>query len=136
MKNKTAELVSITVPAGNYWLTDPCYVIRNNEDWWKVCDSFDENGNVCVKLDNGSIVAAFSVNNDGCYTDQNNNNYYVDSGTIGLVSVDYNPDYNSNNSGQMIEFHEDTVCSLEDNYLTFGEIVIDLEPDNDYSYED
>jgi hypothetical protein len=137
MKNQIETIETVTVPAGKYWLADPCYVIRDNQDWWKVCDSFsDDKKNTSVKLDNGCHVFAFNVSNDGTYYDQENTEYFVDSGTIGLVSVEYNPDYSTTRgNGRMVEFKEETVCFLEDNYLKFGEIIIDLENDDDYSYD-
>lgn len=41
---KNAPHLSITLPAGRYFIGDPCYVIADS-DWIEFCDlSFDKNG--------------------------------------------------------------------------------------------
>jgi hypothetical protein len=83
---------SYIVPAGKYWLGDPCYIIKD-QDWLHFCNehSFNETEfNSCVALSDGTPVLAFSTYyGDGCYSDQHGNSYPVDAGLIGLVPWEY-----------------------------------------------
>lgn len=136
MKTKNKKTLELFVRAGKYWITDPCLIVKDNEDWWKICDSFSQEDSVSVELKSGFMVHAFDVGDDGCYMDQNSTEYYVDSGTIGLVSYEHDTNYDPiRMGGRLVEFAEDTMCFCEDDFLTFGKIYIDLNPENEYSFE-
>lgn len=134
MNDMTATYKSYIVPAGKYWLGDPCYVIRSN-DWLQFCNEYswqEDKDNSSVTLENGINVLAFSTYyGDGCYNDQHGNEFSVDAGLIGLVPHEYlENDFESNSTtyahlGTVVEFSEDTLCFTVDGILTFGNHIID-----------
>lgn len=81
-----------TLPAGIYYVGDLCYVVDDNE-WREYCDRSFPNG------DNDEVVGVFqassgvsyamfgTMHGDGVYVDNYNNEYPVDSGSIGCIPV-------------------------------------------------
>ena len=125
---------SYIVPAGKYWLGDPCYIIKD-KDWLHFCNqhSFnDTEGNPSVALHDNTLVLAFSTyHGDGHYLDQHGNSYAVDAGLIGLVPWEYTEKFTEKDSTEyfslsnVVEFTEDTLCFTADGILTFGNYIID-----------
>jgi len=129
---------SYIIPAGKYWLGDPCYIIRD-KDWLHFCNKYsfnDAEGNHCVTLqDNISVLAFSTYHGDGCYLDQHGNSYPVDAGLIGLVPWEYTEKFTENFTekdsteyltlSNVVEFTEDTLCFTTDGILTFGNYIID-----------
>jgi len=126
---------SFIVPAGKYWLADPCYVVSLDNDWWAYCTALgaaDENAGHTAHgyyeaLPDGTKVLSFSTKyGDGHYVDQLGTGYSVDAGLLGLVPYEYKPDYSPcEGGGQLIEFSEETLCFTKDGILTFGSYIID-----------
>lgn len=87
----------ILVPAGEYWLGDPCYSVRD-EDWIPWLEAADyTNERVLWAQIPGTEYWALGLSTqwgDGCYLDEQGNEYGVDAGLIGLVPVAYNPTTN------------------------------------------
>lgn len=80
------------LPAGEYFIGDPCYVLDEpNFDWSQILK--DTNYFESKSMKNGGIFeiqnlkyAVFSTSyGDGCYNDNYNNLYSVDSGCIGCI---------------------------------------------------
>lgn len=121
-------MTTITVPPGSYYLGDPCYSIQDDEWFSSVKNMYDESGNFVdgkiIKISNG-ILMSFSTTGDGSYYDEQNNMYPVDSSTIGLVSVDHNPECTLTDLVRIVDFAEETVCTYDGEKMIFGEIVID-----------
>lgn len=125
---------SYIVPAGKYWLGDPCYIIKDH-DWLHFCNehSFNETEvNSCITLSDGTPVLAFSTyHGDGYYLDQHGNQYCVDAGLIGLVPWEYTEKFTEKDSTEyfslsnVVDFTEDTLCFTADGILTFGNYIID-----------
>ena len=141
MKTKTTQTIitpkpwqgSIIVPAGRYYLGDPCYVIRDN-DWIPLL----ENCNYFIdhpvgKVGGYDIVAFSTKHGDGTFYDQHKNEYGVDAGLIGLVPVAYGgqPDHGN----REIEFKSLTLCTNDDGVFDFGGIKINTDAWVD-QYED
>jgi len=78
----------ILVPAGQYYISDPCYIIKD-EDWYTLLDSCNFFNNPIGDIKGFKCYASSTAFGDGEYFDQNGNSYSVDSGLIGLVPVDY-----------------------------------------------
>ena len=77
----------VTLPAGKYYVGNPCYHI-NNEKWSDYCDQvvFAQDKKTVF---NGKNTCCFNTAyGDGCYQDQFGNNYGVDAGLIGVVELD------------------------------------------------
>lgn len=121
---------SVKVPAGKYWLGDPCYVIESN-DWSKVCEAFyaDENQGksvVQVDLNGNTVVLCQTAWGDGEYLSSKGHILPVDSGTIGLVSLAYDPEFKSNfDLCSEVEFTVDTKVDNFDGIMFFGTIRVD-----------
>lgn len=134
MYDMTTSYKSHIVPAGRYWLGDPCYIIKDH-DWLQFCNGFsfaENSGNTYIELDDSIKVLAFSTyHGDGCYLDQHGNSYYVDAGLIGLIPWEYTEKFTEKDSTEyfslsnVVEFTEDTLCFTADGILTFGNYIID-----------
>jgi len=119
-----------TLPAGKYYICDPCYVVKDSE-WNDFCDKlFDGDGD--VKLKNGRHVIAFSTAyGDGCYQDQYGNEFPVDAGLIGIIPVGAVPKPKKNRFFQIktFEFSSDFFCESNNGDMRFGNIHINTGDD-------
>jgi hypothetical protein len=121
MKLITADY-EVKVPAGKYWLSDPCYAVPSDL-WMDLLNSskfFDYPIGV-VKATDGeeySVLAFGTAYGDGGYYDQFGNEFSVDAGLIGLTPVGLAKD---NPLGALlVEFTEETTCSCYGGVLKFG----------------
>lgn len=129
------KLETVMVPAGKYYLGDPCYSVAD-EDWDALllsCNYFQDSAvGTCP---NGLKVLSFGTAfGDGCYSDQQGRSYPVDAGIIGLTPVV--DGWNREGSGcgdedgvYLVEFTQDTICSSDGKVLRFGGISIDTDPE-------
>jgi hypothetical protein len=97
--NKQPELADagITLPAGDYYVGDPSYLLQNLcetlDGIVKACNFKDFNEYVVKKpyfayTEDGQTVVIFRTwIGDGIYADQEGREYPVDSGMIGVVPV-------------------------------------------------
>ena len=120
------------LPAGQYYIGDPCYVIGTKEhrDWIAILDKtnyFD--GNV-YELDGRKVWAHGTAHGDGCYTDNLGNAYGVDAGLIGAIPVELVDDVEeAKRLGQIHDFEDDFACTYKNGTLNFGDLVlIDTDP--------
>ena len=115
--------MSVKFKAGKYYIGDPCYVVKEHEDWMKLLEdtNYFQNDNQTYK--GFPIFASGTAYGDGCYYDQEGREYGVDAGLIGIVP--FEAIEGDGRGGQIIEFQEDfhVGCS-EDSVFTFGNIVI------------
>lgn len=126
---------SIIVPQGKYFLGDPCYCF-NASTWTAILAATD-----CLEepleYPNGELLLAFSTKyGDGLYYDQHDNNYYVDSGCIGLVPAGRIEKQPEEYLGQFVEFPNFTVCTEEDGELSFGPYIIDTKCEEELEGEE
>ena len=95
-KEVVEELV--TLDAGDYWLGDPCYVIRD-EDWmpWLEATDYETETNLVGEIPGSEHEAVgFATSyGDGVYpftiNDEQVEELAVDAGMIGFVPVEYEP---------------------------------------------
>jgi len=128
--------------AGKYFVGDLCYVLGGR--WDEVCNLIIVNRK-CLdgefELKDGTQFAIYgTAYGDGFYSDQQANEYPVDSGSIGCVLVE------SITSGEIQaglgtihDFEEDFETSEENGIIRIGELEIDTvgedyteEEDDDY----
>jgi len=126
--------------AGKYYIGDPCYVIRDNDKWAKVCERMEHNPALQTSVLGLDIFLARTQYGDGTYTDRQNNKYSVDSGTIGAVPIELcDPTQNITDLGHIFDFHDGlTIRYNEGKFEFFGRLPEDS-PDAvviDTSYED
>lgn len=123
----------IHIPAGRYFLGDPCYAVPDElwHDLLASCDYFNEPvGNVA-----GHRVVAFSTAyGDGEYYDNQGRRYPVDAGLIGVVpealATKY-PREELEKLGRFVE-HAGTLLSSEDGVIYLGQIAIDTKDEPFY----
>jgi hypothetical protein len=146
--NKQPELTDagITLPAGDYYVGDPSYLLENLDETLdgivKACNFKDFNEYVVKKryfayTEDGQTVVIFRTwIGDGIYTDQESREYPVDSGMIGVVPVAMaHPDesscswteYPDAKRFHCITFPEPFLCKRDDDggLLVFGNVEID-----------
>jgi hypothetical protein len=126
------------LPAGTYYIGDLCYVMDN--EWDDVCSKIIVDNTVVegeFVLDDGRIFANFSTaHGDGVYSDNQDKNYAVDSGSIGCIKID--DIRNPNNEdikrlGNIVTFDAPFNCHSNGKVITFGhKIAIDTDPPDDY----
>ena len=129
---KTKTHFEVTIPAGRYYLGDPCYVIRD-KDWMPLLENCDYFRNPVGKVGGHEILAFGTKHGDGSFVDQHKNEYGVDAGLIGLVPVAYGGKHDHGN--REVEFKFPTLCWNDDGVLHFGGITINTDAWLD-QYED
>ena len=127
----TAKACSVTVPAGRYFLGDPCYAVPN-EYWMPLLESCDFFEGSPIGQANGSQVLAFGTAwGDGTYNDQHGNSYPVDAGLIGLTPIalaQQRDDFEQLESlGRFVDFDSPTTCTKSEGVLSFGKFNIDTD---------
>lgn len=130
------EVKPVTLPAGKYFIGDPCYVLGHR--WEEVCalhwadHTLSCNDNTCLpvyELDGRKVVEFHTAYGDGGYYDQFGACYGVDSGTIGAVPVELIDIDSVSDLGVIHVFQEDFVCSSDGKILRFGNTAIDTDPE-------
>lgn len=82
----------VKLPAGKYYVGDPCYVI-NDENWRKICLNMDwDKHSNCgekniIRIGDDSYYEATTKYGDGGYKDNSGRMYSVDAGVIGVVPM-------------------------------------------------
>ena len=122
MKTIIKTKTSFAVPAGRYYLGDPCYVIRD-EDWMPLLNSCDYFNQPIGEVGGFKILAFGTKHGDGCYQDQHGNEFGVDAGLIGLVPAGYRGQTSHGN--KLVEFSSQFECWEDDGVLHFGDRIID-----------
>jgi hypothetical protein len=123
----------VIVPAGKYYLGDPCYAVPNSL-WDKLLGSCNFFNN-CVGEVNGHKVLAFNTaHGDGVYADQFENEFPVDAGIIGLVPEalidmeEFQGNY-PDMPGIWVKYDYETVCETDGKTLRFGKHRIETDSD-------
>lgn len=124
------------IKPGTYILGDPCYSFEY-DDWSAICDQTNCFENFTNTIYDGRYVLAFSTAyGDGSYRGTNGVEYGVDSGLIGLVEFDETKHaYDiERDDMSLITFKQETLVRNENGVMTFGDVVIDTDPQ--YTNED
>lgn len=138
----------VTVPAGKYYLGDPCYLIPD-ADWlaWLEAADYRNAEAFVAKVPYTDLVAvAFSTAyGDGSYPldtpDGTDGGYIpVDSGLIGVVPFDaITSPLSFDGSYKIVNFDNDTVVTEEIGIMDFGGYIVNTDPnadeDDDYDEE-
>jgi hypothetical protein len=115
---------SVRMPAGAYYVGDPCYSITDHGEWMEWLEAARyETSHVLIADHRGKpVLGLATAYGDGCYEDQESNQYLVDAGLIGLVPVEVA----DAPGGRCVYFKESFLCSrTSDGTLTFGDIIIE-----------
>lgn len=154
--------IVIVVPAGEYWLGDPCYSVPDEDwmPWLEAADFRDERFVLWAQVPGTEfwVLGLSTQYGDGCYTDEQGNEYGVDAGLIGLVPVAYNPttnytldengrnEYGATGIARKVVFDKPTRCFIDTrgedfrdgryHTLTFGDIRIETGDGDEETCED
>lgn len=135
----------IVVPKGRYFVGDPCYSAgQDNASWQKWCDKADEGdpeGNMLAATYNGyPVIGVHTAHGDGDYSDQEGNEYGVDSGMIGVVPAELISKAGWNEKslsamGDWVDFDNDVQITHNKGVISIGHISINTDPDNELEEE-
>lgn len=122
-------LATVVMPAGTYYLGDPCYSVPNSR-WmeWLEAAKYETEDVLVADLDGHKILGLSTLYGDGQYPGSNGFDYPVDAGLIGLVPVSMA--YGNDCVGRpdlvtKVTFDKPVVCQYERGLLRFGHITID-----------
>lgn len=121
--------VEITMPAGEYWVGDPCYAVPTSRwDEWLSAAGCYENPMpriLVAELDGQSVLGIGTAHGDGEYLDQKGRSYPVDAGLIGVtpVSLAAKEPFGSHR----ITFDAPFRCFYDDGTIVLGAIHIETD---------
>lgn len=125
----------VTLPAGQYYIGDLCYVINDNDNVWMkfLNESYWplQSDTICggqIVLNGVFGFAASTAFGDGYFSDNEGIRYPVDAGMIGVIPLDDEKMIEyvvTNHMGNIVTFEEPFDC-FRDEYGTFfvGDIEI------------
>lgn len=115
-----------TIPAGTYFVGDPCYCFDAHERWMRLLEATDYfiGDKQAIKFESDHYVAAFGT----MYGDGEYNGFAVDAGLIGCVHealIDEECKIGLDKLGKMVTFTEDFVVQcFGDGTIQIGHISI------------
>lgn len=120
-----------TLPAGEYYIGDPCYVVPN-KDWIPLLERAGYFGSEpSLDCDEGfffykdkACFAYLTAHGDGTYTDKSHNKYPVDAGVIGILPVEVCDFKELLYPCVTKKFEKDFVVWEESGVFHFGDIII------------
>lgn len=129
----------VTMPAGEYWIGDLCYVMH--EDWDEFCMAEDPG---LYTLKDGTHYAwHYTAYGDGSYEDNYGNSYGVDAGLIGMINVadiDMSNPENHMGLGHVFKFEKNVIFSYNEGIFEFNDgvtrVIIDTDSSYDNDYDD
>ena len=132
----------VTMPAGMYFLGDPCYAIDEDGVWDEWLAEAEEagtpaaNGAMVADVDGVPMLGFQTAYGDGGYLSSDGEHLFgVDSGMIGLVPIELvhryfrRPVADLNGLGTFIASTDPIVCTRMGGTLTFGGTTIKTAPD-------
>lgn len=133
----TGITMGITMPPGQYYVCDPCYVVPNDrwDEWLEAADYTNAGRYLLAELDGLPILGIGTAYGDGEYYDQKGNAYTVDSGLIGITPTRLIPAKVVRRSSLLYsrfvtaKFQEPFKCYYDEGKIIFGRIEIDTTGD-------
>lgn len=132
------EPVSEMLPAGTYWVGDPCYAVDSQELWMEFlgASGFFQTS-VVARVGDKMIAAVGTAYGDGCYLGSDGYEYGVDAGLLGVVPV---ADWAKDPGDLMtkVVFEEPFEVSTDGENVLIGTILIptgDEDEDDEYAWD-
>lgn len=129
MGNAKVNIGSITMPAGEYYVGDPCYAVDDHDRWMKWLEDADYMSNpryLLADLDGQPALGIGTAFGDGTYLGSDGNEYGVDAGLLGVVPVEVAED-NALHAMQRVTFDQPFECSYDEGTINLGHIQIDTD---------
>lgn len=142
----TLNIDSVTMPAGAYYVGDPCYAFSNdnNERWmqWLKDANYDVTPYpryLLAEVEGKAVLGIGTAYGDGAYPGSDGFEYCVDAGLLGVVPVEVAEDsalYAMNKT----TFDKPFTCSYDEGTITLGHIVIETSDESnddwDWNYDE
>lgn len=119
---------SIRMPAGKYYIGDPCYVINEWDEF--LSPMWDADGESAFLWKGYECVVFHTAYGDGVY-DLNGFDIGVDSGCIGALPVEACSG-NADRDGVIVTFKQDWLAETDGETLRFGANVIKTGDDDEH----
>lgn len=121
-------VTEVVMPAGEYWVGDPCYSVPNDRwmEWLEAADYENERTILLAELSEKPVLGINTAYGDGEYMDESGNSYPVDAGLIGLTPVELATE-SAPFGSHRVYFANDFTCSYNDGTITLGHINIDTD---------
>ena len=123
----------MTMPAGEYYIGDLCYVMH--DEWDEFCKLTISGNRVLdgeFNLADGRRFATFTTKwGDGNYFDEDGKSYDVDAGLIGCIKLDDIDLTNKDNflaGGRVVEFVQPFSTFKAGSVIRIGNVVIETDP--------
>lgn len=129
-------VTAISMPAGSYWVGDPCYASRQ-ANWSEYCSSSECFEDPVATADDGSwVVGLPTMYGDGVFSDGWGREYPVDAGLIGLVPAEFAEVGEDGKvwGAHLVTFEHSFMAAVEGSVIRFGPIEIetgDVEEDEE-----
>ena len=108
-----------TLPAGQYYIGDPCYALSSHIYDGVFGGQAYEMGLYSTSDDKDFFFVGRTYAGDGCYEGTDGNNYEVDSGTIAILPYHLAEGNDSSFFGAMHRFKAPVECVFNDGVFTF-----------------
>lgn len=120
------------LPAGKYYIGDPCYVF--DESWDRLLESTNYLQNKGpVDFDGYTLFAYSTAYGDGTYTDQHGNEYPVDAGLLGAIPIELIEVPSGEEDGTILDAPNGLEVYHDNGTFYFGDIIIktdETDPDD------
>jgi len=128
-ENEVVQIASVIVPAGEYYVGDPCYGVPNDRwmEWLEVADYLRQHRILTASLDGYPVVGVGTKYGDGSYVGGPGLEFPVDAGLIGIVAKEISK--SDPHGMHLVTFVRPFECSYDDwqGRITIGHITIDTE---------
>ena len=137
MSKASVYITSGTMPAGDYYVGDPCYAVPGDR-WmeWLEAGNYDSSASrwvIFAELDGYPVLGCATAHGDGMYDGDDGKRYLVDAGLIGLVPVEVAlPGDTPEGMGMVrVRFKSDFTFENDEGVIRLGHITIDTKEDED-----
>ena len=126
-------IAHVLMPAGEYWVGDPCYAVPDERwmEWLEAADYENQDRYLVAELDGQPVLGINTAYGDGVFYDVVGDEYPVDAGLIGLTPV--GTAVPEPFGSHRVRFAEPVECYFEDHrgVIVLGSIRVETDPRED-----
>ena len=118
---------AISLPAGDYYIGDPCYVLSDEDYKEMLTQAYGNKKTYSATIRGHKLFVSGTYYGDGIYSDEVGNAYMVDSGQLSCVPMELVEDVNeAARCGTLNDFVNDFDCHpvSENGFIDVGECEI------------